>query len=116
MNTIKSHYDLEVWKKSIELVKNTYSLTKCYPKDERFILVSQMRRSAISVSSNIAEGAGRRSPKEFANFLNIALGSIAELDTQFIISKELNYLENILEIQKQIKLIRIMISSLIRKL
>ena len=113
---IETHHDLEIWKKSIELVRKTYLLTKMLPSDEKFVLVAQMRRAAISIPSNIAEGAGRKSSREFSNFLNIALGSLMELETQFIICKELEYLNDIDEILSEIKFIRVMISSLMRKL
>ena len=113
---IETHHDLEIWKRSIELVKKTYLLTKMLPSDEKFVLVAQMRRAAISIPSNIAEGAGRKSSREFSNFLNIGLGSLMELETQFIICIELGYLNDIDEILSEIKFIRVMISSLIRKL
>ena len=91
MNT---HKDLIVWKKGIELVKTIYLITDSFPKSEQFGLVSQMRRCAISIPSNIAEGCGRNSDKELIHFLFIALGSSSELETQMIISVELNFLEN----------------------
>ena len=85
------HKDLEVWKNSIKLVKDVYELTKRLPDSEKYGLISQMRRCAVSVPSNIAEGSGRNYDKEFIQFLYYALGSIAELETQLIISKELKY-------------------------
>lgn len=106
---MKSHKDLDVWRKSIELVTVVYKLTDTFPQQEQFGLVSQMRRSAVSVPSNIAEGAARQSNKEFKQFLFIALGSLAELETQFIISEKLNFLiadkipdEQIIEIRKML--------------
>lgn len=92
---ITNHKDLEVWKKSIELSKNIYMITKDFPKEEIYGLTSQIRRSVVSIPSNIAEGAGRNSDKEFIRFLYISLGSLAELETQLIISKEIGYLEKI---------------------
>jgi four helix bundle protein len=78
-----THYeDLLVWQKGMEIAKTTYILTKAFPEEERFGLVSQMRRAAISIPSNIAEGHGRQSKKEFKHFLKISKGSAAELDTQ----------------------------------
>ena len=88
-----SHKELKVWQKGIELVKVIYSETDSFPKAELFGLTSQIRRSAVSIPSNIAEGAGRNSDKEFIHFLYITLGSASELETQIIISKELNFLE-----------------------
>ena len=99
---MKTHKDLDVWKKSIVLVTSIYALTKAFPNDELFGLVNQMRRCAVSIPSNIAEGAGRDSSKEFARYLSISMGSIAELETHLIIAKNLNYgtdseIENILD-------------------
>jgi four helix bundle protein len=116
MSFTKCHEDLEIWKLSIRLVKETYLMTKTFPDDERFGLTSQMRRAAISVPSNIAEGAGRISKREFIHFLSISLGSLSELETQFVIAKELEYLDDFIEIKALIKRIRIMTSSLINKL
>jgi four helix bundle protein len=76
----KSFRDLDVWKLSIEIVKNIYQLTNKFPNSEIYGLIAQLRRSAISIPSNIAEGQGRNSTKEFKQFLAIALGSLAELE------------------------------------
>lgn len=90
----KLHFkDLKVWQKAIELVKETYLLIKFLPKEEMFALSSQMRRAAISVPSNIAEGNSRGTKKEYINFLAIARGSVSELWTQIIICCELKYLD-----------------------
>jgi four helix bundle protein len=89
---MKTHKDLNVWIKGIELVKVIYSLTAQFPQSEQFGLVSQMRRSAVSVPSNIAEGCGRHSDKELIHFLYIMLGSASELETQLIISVELGFI------------------------
>ena len=97
--------NLEVWKKSIELVKEVYVITKSYPNDEKFGIVSQMRRAAVSIPSNIAEGATRYSDKDSSRFIDIAIGSIAELETQLIISKELGFggeIDTLMERIKQI--------------
>lgn len=93
MGTIKSFRELEIWKKGIELVKEIYKMTAGFPKSELYGLTSQMRRCAVSIPSNVAEGFRRRHPKEFKRFLTIALGSSAELETQLVIAKELGYLE-----------------------
>ena len=83
---------LNVWISSISLVKNIYNLTRKFPKEEMFVLTQQLRRAAISISSNIAEGAGRNSNAQFKNFLQISIGSCFEVETQLIISKELEYI------------------------
>ena len=116
MSFTKCHEDLEIWKLSITLVKEAYIITRTFPDEERFGLTSQMRRAAISVPSNIAEGAGRMPKKEFIHFLSISLGSLSELETQFVISKELKYMGDLAEIKAFIKRIRIMTTSLIHKL
>ncbi len=113
---MKTHKDLDVWNASIELVKEIYRVTGNYPKTEMFNLISQIRRCAISIPSNIAEGAARNSRKEFIQFLYIALGSCAELDTQIIISKELDYIKNEEEIIGNIEKIKSKILGLIRYL
>ena len=88
-----THKDLVVWKKGIELVKKIYLITNSFPNTEQFGLISQMRRCVVSIPSNIAEGCGRNSDNELIHFLYVALGSSSELETQIIISVELNYLE-----------------------
>jgi four helix bundle protein len=88
----KPHHKLNVWKKAIEFVKRIYQITSEFPSEEKFGLVSQMRRSAISIASNVSEGAGRNNKKEFNQFLGIAQGSSSELETQLIISRELGLL------------------------
>ena len=91
-NIVRTHRDLDVWKKSIDLVTLIYKYTAEYPKDEIYGLTSQIRRCAVSIPSNIAEGSARTTKKDFSHFLAIALGSVAELETQLIISRNLNYL------------------------
>ena len=88
----RSYKDLEVWKLSIELVKEIYQITEKFPPFEIYGLTNQMRRAAVSIPSNIAEGQERNSVKEFRQFLAIALGSVAEIETQLIIAKEIDYL------------------------
>jgi four helix bundle protein len=83
--------DLLVWRKGIQLVKEIYKLTKPFPADERFGLVSQMRRAAVSIPSNIAEGQARKTTGEFIQFLSHAEGSLAELDTHIVLAVELGY-------------------------
>jgi four helix bundle protein len=89
---IKGFKDLKIWKKGIEVVEDIYVLTKNFPKDELYGLTSQMRRAAVSIPSNIAEGFKRFHNKENKQFLYMALGSSAELETQLIISKKLSFI------------------------
>ena len=109
--TVNNFRELDVWKKAVELATRIYKLTDDYPKQEMYGLTSQIRRCTVSISSNIAEGAGRRSRNEFRQFLNIAMGSCYELETQLTISKNLDYirvnnydelLDLLTEIQKMI--------------
>lgn len=93
--SFRSHKDLDVWKKSVRLVVDLYKLTKRFPADERFGLTAQIRRASTSVPANIAEGWGRGSTKEYIHFLKIARGSLVELDTHLIVSKELGYVDRI---------------------
>lgn len=89
------HFEkLLFWKKAIELTKQIYIICENLPNDEKFGLISQMKRSSISIPSNISEGSGRDSPKEFSYFLSIALGSAFELQTQLILTQELGLLPN----------------------
>lgn len=88
---MQSHKELIVWQKGIELVKTIYALTKTFPKSEVFSPSNQMRRAVVSIPSNIAEGYLRGSSQEYVRFLGIALGSVAELETQLIIAKELGF-------------------------
>ena len=110
--------DLVVWQKGITLAKHIYELTQSFPAEEKYGLASQMRRAAVSIPSNIAEGQARHTTGEFIQFLSHAEGSIAELDTQLIIAVELGYCgngkaENILQLISQL---RKMLNSLRRKL
>ena len=93
MGQLRNHKDLEVWQKSISLASEVYHLTKKYPDDEKYGLVSQMRRAAVSIASNIAEGSARNSKKEFIQYLYIAAGSASELETQLEISREVDITE-----------------------
>ena len=89
---MKDHKDLIVWQKSMELTRIIYTLTKRFPQGEIFGLTNQIRRAVVSIPSNIAEGFGRNSDKQFIHFLKIAKGSAAELETQLLISRDLSYL------------------------
>ena len=115
---IKNFRDLKIWQKGIELVKEIYKITKDFPKEEQYGLSSQMRRAAVSIPSNVAEGFRRRHNKEYKQFLNISLGSSAELETQVVIAKELEYIDYKQEQSsiESIDHICRMISNLIKKL
>ena len=91
---MNSHKDLDVWKKAIIFVSDIYKVTETFPNSELFGLTNQIRRAAVSIPSNIAEGAARTSLKEFNQFLSIALGSIAEIETQLIIAMNLKFIAN----------------------
>jgi four helix bundle protein len=113
----KPHKKLDLWKLAMELVIQAYKVTDRFPKDERFILTDQTRRAAISVPSNIAEGAARQTKKEFANYLHMAQGSLSELDTQLELARQLQYLDEHTWIGLDEHMDRIdkMISGLIRR-
>jgi four helix bundle protein len=96
------HKDLEVWKKSMDLVETIHKLTQTFPDSEKFGLTSQMRRSAVSIPSNIAEGSARKGDKELIHFLPITLGSLSELDTQYTIAVRINYTSKEENIENQI--------------
>ena len=118
MDKILSYKDLVVWQKSMELVENVYRLTLKLPQAERGGLMSQMRRAAVSVPSNLAEGYGRQSTGDYRHHLSISRGSLLELETQVLLCEKLGYLEN-LHTQKmlgEIQLISKMLGSLINKL
>ena len=89
-----NHKNLKVWEKAIDLAEEIYKITKEFPKEELYGIVSQIRRAAVSISANIAEGAARNSNKEYIQFLYIALGSLSELETELIISNRVGYLKN----------------------
>ena len=117
MNTdLKTHKNLDAWSKAIELVEAVYSVTKGFPRTEIYGLTSQLRRAAVSVPSNIAEGAARSSTKEFIQFLHVALGSVSEVETQLIIAQRLDYLSDAKSIEEQIEAVRRLILGLIRYL
>jgi four helix bundle protein len=114
----QSYKDLVVWQKGIELAKHIYALTRRFPNEERFRLTSQMRRAAISIPSNVAEGQARRTTPEFIQFVSHAEGSAAELDTQIILAVELSFCRktDVLSIYELNDEIRRMLNALRRKL
>lgn len=112
---IKDYRDLLVWQKGIDLAKAIYTMTRTFPAEEKYGIISQMRRAAVSISSNIAEGQARNTTGEFVLFLSHAEGSLAELDTQLRISSELGFLAEdqkkpvelrIVELQKMLRSLR----------
>lgn len=115
---MKTHKDLTVWQKAMELVMEVYKATKMFPREENFGLTSQKRRAVVSIPSNIAEGYGRLHQRETENFLSIALGSACELETQLILSKDLGYIsldeveQLTIEVQNIIKMLAALIKSL----
>jgi len=115
---VRTHKDLDVWKKAVDFVTEIYSVTNAFPKSELYGLTSQIRRAAISVPSNIVEGATRRNNKEFLQFLYISLSSAAEVDTQLLISHNLKFInDEILEqLQSELNTILKMIQGLIKSI
>ena len=113
-----THKDLDIWKKSIEFVTSSYNVTKEYPREELFRLVSQMRNAAVSIPSNVAEGTCRKGKTEFKHFLYISLVSGAELETQIIISGNLDYTQkkNQTKILEELNTISSMIQGLIKSI
>ena len=115
---LKSHKDLDVWRAAIDMARDIYELTKAYPKEEQYGIISQMRRSAVSIASNIAEGAARQGTKEFVQFLYVAVGSANELDTQLEISKVAKLVDAVRldAFQTQVTRVTMMLRGLIRSL
>lgn len=107
---MRSHKDLIIYQRSLLYVKSIYDLSRDFPEVEKFGLTSQIRRAAVSVPSNIAERAARRSPKEFLQFLYVALGSLSEIETQIEIAKLLGYTTDIdLALEENIQLRRMLL-------
>lgn len=117
-NSTKPHKRLDVWKKAIDLTVDIYRLTESFPKTEVYGLTSQMRRAAVSIPSNIGEGAGRQTKKEFINYLHMGQGSLSELDTQLVIAERLGYIvgEKYLQLGNEFETISKMITGLIKSL
>ena len=113
---MRKHHELRVWQDAVDLVQAVYRWSSGFPTDERFGLTAQIRRAAVSVPSNIAEGAARQSGREFMKFLVIARGSLAELETQFIIAERLGYMSTDDEWRRQIENIFGKLGSLIKSL
>ena len=99
---MRRHHELQVWQEAIDLVEEAYRLTSAFPREELYGLTSQMRRAAVSVPSNIAEGAARQSEREFLQFLIIARNSLSELETQVLIAEKLGYVKSMKPIMQRI--------------
>lgn len=95
MGNIKSYKDLLIWQKGIVLVVRVYKLVKTFPQEELYALTSQIKRAVVSIPSNIAEGYGRNTDKSFSHFIDISRGSLNELETQLIIAKELDFVNDL---------------------
>lgn len=106
--------DLEAWKEAIKLVKYVYNITNSYPKSEIYGITNQIRRCAVSIPSNISEGVVRHSDKETLRFLDIACGSLAELDTQMILSEQLGYIKDNEDVEFQISKVNALLIGLIK--
>ena len=111
----RTHKDLDAWKAAMELAKAVYAMTSRFPKEEVYGLTAQMRRAAVSIPSNIAEGAARRSAREFSQHLSVALGSLAELETQWLLACSLKFAENG-ALDEEIERVRMMLLGLLRHL
>ncbi|BDX36759.1 hypothetical protein CYCD_01140 [Tenuifilaceae bacterium CYCD] len=110
------HTKLEAWKEAVELTVEVYELTKSFPKEEIYGLTSQLRRAVVSVPSNIAEGCARNSSGETIHFLYIAIGSLAEVETQILISNRIGYISDVSDILKHILLVKQLTLGLIKYL
>ena len=113
---VDSFKDLKVWKKSMDFVTSVYELVKLLPKEETYVLSDQIRRAAVSIPSNIAEGAGRNTTKEYIQFLYVALGSASEVETQIIIGQRIGYFEDVNNYIDDINEIKKMLNGLISSL
>ncbi len=109
-----NHKELDAWKRSIDFVVQIYKLTKEFPSGEFYGLSNQLRRASVSIASNIAEGSGRNSSKEFVHFLHLSLGSLSEVETQLIIGRKLNYFQDLDFYLNQLVTIRKPLTGLIK--
>lgn len=112
----RKHHDLKVWQEAMNLVTEIYRLTDSFPKSESYGLTSQIRRAAVSIPSNIAEGAARTGSKEFLHFLSISRGSLSELETQILIAKNIGYINKADMVLKQVEKVFGLIGGLMNSL
>ena len=113
---MSGYTDLEVWQKAMDLTEEVYKLTRTFPKEEIYGLTSQIRRAAVSIPSNIAEGASRAGSREFLQFLHIARGSSSELETQLILAERIGFFSNSQEMFSKLTSVKQLINGLIRSL
>ena len=115
---LRNYKDLKVWQKAYTLCLQIYEVTKSYPVEERFGLSSQLRRAGVSVPSNIAEGYGHKSTKQYIQYLYVSYGSICEMETQLLLAKDLHYLKevNFVELNSQLSEVERMLKALIKSL
>ena len=109
---VRPPYDLSAWKAAMVPVKEVYELTRTFPSEEMYGLISQMRRAAVSIPSNLAKGAARNGKKEFVQFLGVAKGSLSELETQLLIATELGYFQREHEVFERLEEVSRLISGL----
>ena len=114
--TVKDYKELDVWKRAVQLAVDVYEVLESFPVSEKYTIVDQIKRSVISVPSNIAEGSGRNSLKEFIYYLYIARGSLSELETQLILADKLNMCENPVSIFNDIIIVKKQINAFINSL
>ena len=113
---MKCHKNLDVWKRSMDLVADIYQMTSSWPVNEQYGLTSQVRRAAVSVPSNVAEGAARGSAKDFSRFIDIAQGSLAEVETQLEIAKRIGLIEGYSRLENEMISVRRMLGGLKKNL
>ena len=113
---IKTHKDLDVYKDAMDFVVSIYQVTNSFPDNERYGLTSQMRRAAVSIPSNIAEGAARKNTKEFIQFLHHSLGSASEIETQLELAKRLSFIEEVNTLEENVHSIINRLTALIKSL
>ena len=108
----------EVWKKAIYFTTDVYKLTETFPSSEKFGLINQLQRAAVSIASNIAEGASRTSEKDFAHFLEMSLGSSFEVETQLLITKNLNYIseEKYIDVMNELSILQKQLNNFINRI
>ena len=116
MATVKSYRELIVWQKAMDFAESVYAVQRTFPSEERFGLCDQLRRAVVSIPSNIAEGRGRDSAKDFAHYLMIARGSLNEVATQLELAMRLGYMSSDIGLCNEIQEIRKMLNAMIRRL